>query len=268
MLQARFFLGILFAIFTLNTSLYGKENPKIYLLRAPRSGSHWFFYCSHFLFHKNIHIEDATPLYHHHYYNSSNEEKIISAHNPYDLCLDRESPHRDLLILLVRNYRECLLRNYENAKNVKEEILYQASLNHLSDNREWVLHLRKNHFFHNLRVYDMWNREKRLIVYYEDLLQAPEKTLLEIAAFIGATNKEQEVKDFVDYLEEHMEKSLETYANMGYKSQTRGQSFLYHTYRIGMEKSREIDQLVLRYFPHFTEKYLTRYLLDLKKISK
>jgi hypothetical protein len=137
------------------------------------------------------------------------------------LHLEKNSHNKDLLILLLRNYRECLLREYEKLENVKNEILAQASFNHLSQNKTWVLNLRMNHYFHNLRVFDIWNPEKRLIIYYEDFLQNPQEILLQLAQFMGETGKEAEIQTFVDHIDEHIEKSLKIYETQ-YRSYTRG----------------------------------------------
>jgi hypothetical protein len=266
-LKMRILFGILLLAITIpSTCVYGadvNEPAKIYLLRAPCSGSHWFFYCVNTLFQKAIHTEDRIEPYRADSY-CNNKGKIVTAHNPYDLHLDCNSHNQDLLILLIRNYRECLLRNYKDFESVKNEIIYQASFNHLSHEKEWVLSLRMNHYFHNLRAYEMWNPGKRLIVYYEDLLENPRESLLRIAAFIGETGKDREIQTFVDHIDSHMENSINIYEGPTkvYTSHTRGRSFLYHTQKIGLEKSLELDELVMRCFPDFVKKYLSRYPLD------
>lgn len=253
MIRAYIF-GALLASFMSFISVFGNEPSNVYLLRAPRSGTHWFFYFSRVLFGINIRADARCE-----------GDRIITAHNPYDLHMKEDSYDKDFLILLVRNFRECLLRDYEDPENVKNEILYQASFNSSSYRKNWVLNFRKNHYFHNLRVYDMWNPEKRLIVYYEDLLQTPQEVLLKIAEFIGEANKKDEIQAFIDNLDEHMNESLKIYEglnNRGYKSHTRGRSFLHHTNKIGIDKARKIDKLVLKCFPYLVDKYLSRYLLD------
>jgi hypothetical protein len=260
----RFLLGIILAV-TFYTSAYGTNGsePAIYHLRAPRSGSHWFFYCVNTLFGKGIYYDGSSSCYRDNSY-LRNEGKIVSAHNPYDLHLDKDSRNKDLLILLIRNYRECLIREYEDPELVKNEILYQASFNPLSHDNHWVLNLRMNHYFHNLRVYDIWNPEKRIMVYYEDLLQKPQETLQKLADFLGEKNKEVEISAFIDKIDVHMENSIKIYEgpNKGYISHTRGRSFLYHTNKIGLIKSRELDELVYKCFPDFFNKYLSTYSLD------
>jgi hypothetical protein len=258
MRKLAYLFGNLLAILTSFIGIYGNEPAKIYVLRAPRSGSHWFFYCNNVLFKKNTYPDGEGPMS---YYPYGDGGDIITAHNPYDLHLDIHSHEKDLLILLIRNYRECMLRNYKDPKVVKNQILYQALFNPLAQQKDWVLNLRMNHYFHNLRVYDMWNPEKRLIIYYEDLLQNPKETFLRLANFIGENQKEDTIQAFVDNIEDHMENSLGIYERV-YRSHTRGKSFLHHTYGIGIKKSLEIDRLVMRCFPYFTRKYLKRYLLD------
>ncbi|MCB1111160.1 MAG: sulfotransferase domain-containing protein [Chlamydiales bacterium] len=239
------------------TFAYGDSDDaasRICLLRAPRSGSHWFFYCCNTLFGKNICKETGTIL---DKYPIKDGGNLFIAHNPYDLHLDENN---DRLILLIRNYRECMLREFDTPESVKKEILCQAECNALADDRSWVLNLRKNHYFHNLRVYEHWHPEKRMIVYYEDLLLNPESVLRQVAEFIGEKEKEQTIQAFIDNLDEHIENSLGIYEQT-YHSHTRGKSLLYHTHRVGLEASYEIDQLVIEYFPDLVDKYLTRYLL-------
>lgn len=243
--------------------LPSKENalPKVYVLRAPRSGSHWFFYCNNVLFEKNIYTESSLMT---EFPYKKNGESIFTAHNPYDLYLTDNSYCKDYLILLIRNYRECMVRNYHCPDIVKNEILYQASFNPLSQEKNWVFNLRMNHYFHNLRIYDLWCSKKRLIIYYEDLIENPQETLLQVAKFIGENKKEDAIQEFINNLDTHINNSLAIYERT-HQSHTRGKSLLYHTHKIGMEKSREIDELVIKYFPDFTEKYLSRYLLKLSE---
>lgn len=145
-----YLFGALLTILAPYATIEGNET-KIYLLRAPRSGSHWFFYCANTLFKKSIHTESSKVPYREKSYYNNEGGRIITAHNPYDLHLDSNSHNDDLLILLIRNYRESLLRNYENPEVVKNEIIYQGSFNHFSEQIDWVLNFRMNHYFHNLR---------------------------------------------------------------------------------------------------------------------
>ena len=248
---------ILFFVIYLSvfTNVYGSENLTIYLLRAPCSGSHWFFYLTNTLFEKNILTDGKRYLKE---FPPKAGGNISAAHNPYDLHFRSKSYKNERLIVLVRNYRECMLRNYRLAENVKNEILYQASYNRLALHPDWVFNLRMNHYFHNLRVFELWNPEKRLMVYYEELLTNPRKVISQIAAFIGESSKQDEIDQFVENLEEHSQKSLAIYEGT-YISHSKGKSLLHHSEKIGRKESRKLDQLVRKHFPYFLRKYLSAY---------
>jgi len=235
-----------------------KVSSKIYLLRAPRSGSHWLFYCINAALDKNILHSDGTRVTE---YPLRNGGDITTAHNPYDLHLNVNSDETDLLIFMVRNYRECMLRHFSSPEAVYTEIRHQTTNNHLANNKEWVFNFHANQYFHNFRVYELWNPKNRMIVYYEDLIENPRLVLSQIAHFIEESNKQNAIDNFMQHFNDHFEKSLQIYEET-YTSHTRGKSLLYHTNKAGLDKCFHLDTLVKNAFPEFVEKYLSRYLLD------
>ncbi|NGX48060.1 MAG: hypothetical protein K1000chlam3_01447 [Chlamydiae bacterium] len=249
----------------MSTMLANQESPEeICFLRSPRSGSHWLLYCL-------VEIADFEVIscnesrIHSIYFPEKEGPKIFSAHHPAALRITQDSfMSNDILILMVRNYRECLIRRYQSFSKVRDELRYESTFCYLDSfppDLNQIASYHKNNYFHNIRCFENWNPEKRYLIYYEDFIDDPEKVLYEILSFLKIDNINEKLSKFMSDFDFHRNKSLSLY-DKAYKSQSKGQDILFHSKQIGYDDSKRIDDLVKALFPYYFQKYLARYELN------
>ena len=157
---------------------YKKQKNKIFLLSYPRSGNTWMRYC----------LESLTkrPTLE---YLGGNEFPGLNEWWPFsmkfaNIDISKDiiwkihfryvlkkagyfNKNRDKIILLLRDYKEALIRN----KGI-----------HIFDGNFFIKKAVQR-FLDNLVLFDEWSPENRLLIHYEDLIKSPKPTTIPI--FIG-----------------------------------------------------------------------------------
>ena len=156
------------------------------------------------------------------------------------------------VILVVRDYRECLLRHHkqlwESKKNVaeflQEEEVPQAPM--------W--------YIKNIEAFDKFEG-KKLLVYYEDLLLEPQPVIESIAQFLSFDTQKTQL--FIEELDEHFQKSVSSYnlGGYGHATVTASTKSLQHHSNSNLNPGQvvEFDEFYFENFPDLAEKYLSRY---------
>ncbi len=228
---------------------YNQHIPKTYLLSYPRSGNTWMRYCIECL------LQRPTLEY---------RQGMIAKHNCplgfwWDLGTDFSKdpvwkvhdkgwmrrmgtldPQAETLILIVRNYKEAITRHMR--RPLHTSMLKQG-------------HVKV--YFDNLLLYEAWNPAKRLLIYYEDLLSQPEKTLKQLVAFFNGDV--DEVNAFMLEITKHKKKCVDIYVDYEGPSLTQGKYLIYHSHQIEDEERKNIDTYVAETYPLLWQKYLNRY---------
>jgi hypothetical protein len=205
--------------------------------------------------HKNVKFADY----------SRNDESIVLFHYFTSSSLgflSNQKNNEDKLILLIRDYRECLLRNYNYDINV---IKKQITMWNISDLKKYKNNIEHNqiyrfNYFNNLYYFDAYQGPK-LLMYYEDVIREPKKSLLKMFDFLGEST--QYFNTFFNNLKYHKQKSLDLYFSHGGGSASRAKCLHYHSAKLGYLRCVELDDLVIKNHPVLWEKYLKRY--DTKK---
>lgn len=143
-----------------------------------------------------------------------------------------------LFILLIRNPKECLLRG-GTVKDLKNFGRSSAP------------------FFANLQIYDNWNPKTRKLIYYEDLIEHPRKTLKSILDFLGEDDRY--LNDFMLHFEQHKQNSLDFYTFTDHVSRTKGKKSLFYSNKLTKQKKIAIDNAIKNANPQLWNKYLVRY---------
>lgn len=256
----RKFLFFIAFPFLLISFLFSKDH-EILFLSTPHSGTHWGLYCLCNLLEKQV-IFNRGPVQVDIFKNRFIDHKngfIYAAHNPKDLWIKKDGDKEDILILILRNYKECLVRIYKTAPSVINQIKAEANFKWLDKYKNLALIQAHDHYFNNLRCYDVWNPSKRFLIYYEDLLENPEKVLYDLTVFFNL--EEKTLDKFLQNLNFHIKTSLGIF-NAKKKlggSQSKGKDILYHSKKIGRKNCILIDSQVKSLFPNYFEKYLKRY---------
>ncbi len=254
------FRNFIYLACMLSISLFGGDQ-EILVLSTYRCGTHWSLYCLSYLLHRDVifrrGIGEETL------YKAAEDESngyIFAGHCPKELWIKKEGDKNDLLIVVVRNYRECLMRHLGSVAAIVDDLKMQATYNWLDANRVAALVLCSSQYINNVRCYDSWDPSKRYLIFYEDLINNPMSVLLDVVYFLGEIPDENTWRFFED-LEVHKHVCLRDYTTMG-GSQSKGTDNLYHSKKMGLKNCRLIDNLVEQLFPYYFHKYLKRYKLD------
>ena len=203
-----------------------------------RSGTNWLRY---FI---EVTAEQPTP----------GHERHIKGRQDY--CIDRAhagfpiASKHPKIILVLRDYRECLIRHH-TAKKIRT---YPSIASFLSDTKpsqpaSW--------YIQNIAAFDAFPKEK-LLLYYESLIQEPERELKRLAEFLNL--KPEKTQAFLKQLPQHQQASIGHYQK-NQKSETSGnpKHLQYHAQKLSPEQGRAFDAYYQEHYPKLFEQYLSRY---------
>ena len=225
-----------------------KKDFGYFLMSYPRSGSNWFRYCSEFLTKK----PSIGPNHNQTVLNSpfgSRLEMGVDLSRDYILYRAHEleeGVEGKPLIILIRNYKECILRHTHRGSS-------GATLSQIKE----VFSREKLMYLNVLRFYEK-SKENKFIVYYEDLIKYPESTLRGVLEFFGENGNY--LKDFINNYDRHRATSYNQYTTLLEKSETQGDpnKLKYHSNFLSGDILLQIDQLFKEEKVLF-DKYLLRY---------
>lgn len=148
------------------------------------------------------------------------------------------SEEEDSLILILRNYKECIVRHNKQSALNNQKVREENCKKYLS----------------NIGFYDKWGG-KKVVLYYEDLIYNFKKHYRKILKIVDV-NKEKHEEMF-NNLEEHKKLCLKQYDKVC-GSQSLGTKKFYHSKNISSYLKLEFDSYIKRNKLH--TKYLSRYL--------
>lgn len=195
--------------------------------------------------------------------NETRNRAIIFNHAPAWVHLNEAKPSQDYLIVIVRDYHECITKHvaFKNQKNESfdaETILkwFRNIPNFVAP--ENCFESDKVHYMNILRCYDKWNPQKRVLVYYEDLLTDFESTMRECIEKLHVPHPHLE--EFLLQKEERLEECRESY-RWG-ETASNGDLKFHQEKWLTPEIAVEIDAILERKFPYFCRTYLKRYKIS------
>lgn len=216
------------------------EIPKIrtLLLSYPRSGNTWLRYCVEKLTDKKTTYALFPPFY---FGNDNDLEKFGIVSMDSDSLTEVKSnkvilekthfwkdefnevfneKKENRLILLIRDYRECLPRHAHFNKNI-----------YLNESKK---------FNENLKIYDKLNLNK-ILIYYEDLILKTKETLSKILFFLNEYD-EKKLNLFIESLDHHRSESINIYDKTE-KSFTKGENLHSHKSKLSDLDINYLDSL-------------------------
>ncbi len=220
---------------------------KIFLLSYPRSGNTLMRYCLEFL-------TQRASFYR---WSSLNMDRPIADTTGFPIDTTKrpiEKVHRkremvgftneDCLIFLLRDPIETLVREIGSdnflmlIKGVKPPapIFSHYSL-----------------YFDNLKIFSEWKEENKILVYYEDFLREPRKTLQRVLTFLG--DSDEKLDELMERFDEHKKRALEVY-NM---SESQGKDLHYHAKKLTLEEREEIQGFIQEKYKDLWHLFLERY---------
>jgi len=154
------------------------------------------------------------------------------------------------MLLLVRNYKEVVIRhNSDQSKN--KDFNFYESLERMPSNFTQPA----VSYIHPIHVYDNWANKKH-IVYYEDLVEKPFETIQKMGEVMGF-----QTEGFLDNYYFHKDRSVNAYSTQEPSgSWTKGgQIKTLYEKQISEKQKEAWDQCLKFEFPVLFEKYLKRY---------
>lgn len=215
------------------------------LVSYPRSGQTWLRYCFEVI--TDLSVYGNIPLTDELNYNLSvvkkniNYFKLATTHNFY---ASQEKHKSNKLILLLRNYKECIRRHRED--NYFDDLISKKYC--IKEEPSYLM---------NLKLFDECNLEK-IYIYYEDLIVYPKETLIKVFNFMNI--KTYDIDNFMKNYKIHKNKSVSKYKDIFKKENqtTNGDKLLY--YSLGKEKENKLMEDYLKfYFPKLYNKFLKVY---------
>ncbi len=213
------------------------------LITYSRSGTNWLRYV--------IELLTGRPTPGHKRLHGGEDYVIDRAHQGYRVAHEYER-----IILVIRNYKESLIRHYIDEwkdSNERRDTLDVVGFLESKSGRQppgW--------FIKNIKAYDAFGGDK-LLLYYEDLMTDPETELRKLIEFLDLPR--DGVDDFFANLEEHKQKSVNLYRE-NQKSYTEGDAskLSYHSDSLlSDEEKRAFDAYYIERYPELFERYLKRY---------
>lgn len=150
----------------------------------------------------------------------------------------------DSLLLIVRNYKECLVRHHSGQNDV------DGIINKYGEN-----------YLNLVEKFDNFEGNK-FFVYYEDLINDNEfqRILFDIKNFLNCINglniSNKKVEKFLNELDWHRKNSLSSYSGT---SQTGGEKVKYHQKTLNQKEREKMDEYFWDKNSILSDKYLSKY---------
>lgn len=154
------------------------------------------------------------------------------------------------IVLVLRDYKECLLRQNKESWLKHPDVYSFLTSEELKQPPYW--------YIKNLEAFDAFEGEK-LLIYYEDLLNAPKETFSKLSIFLDLNQLRTHL--FLRNLDQHFQASVEAYTKGGHSSETSSTKDLHFHSKMTLtpEHIGEFDQFYLVRYPKIANKYLLRY---------
>jgi len=168
---------------------------------------------------------------------------IIKHHNPRNIV---QTPgiqplirSQDKLILIVRDYKELYFRKAKKQYH-GNSVAYLAN------------------YFELLELFDLWQEDRKLLVYYEDIISEPEEVFSQLLTFLE--DSFDYLFPFIEQIKWHKERCLALYNYPGHCESLGRQDFSY-TKDVPPKVLKKIEQEIKSKRPNLFTKYLKRYEL-------
>jgi len=217
------------------------------LLSYPRCANSWLRFCIENISHRPTYPDNDYIKEIRKHINVSGDYILRKEHSLYEkdriygkVATNKDVYNKSKLILLLRNYKECVIKQKQDYNDV---ILGQNKSPY--------------NYMENINEYHKWPRDKKLLIYYEDLIMNPKKELLKCVKFLNL--KEKNLNFFMDKYDFYKKISVESYdLNTQKGSSTKGEHLRYHSINSGIDFKEWDDKIIEKHSDLFN-KYLIRY---------
>lgn len=243
--------------FILLLLVHASCSARIYLHGYHRCGNHLLSYSINHILNKPV-IGDP--------YSGKNipipEDAIAFSHRAKTLGLDRANHSRDFLIVIVRDYHECLLRdkfNYvSDYSQIKpEQIIAEERIKCSNIGTQNCYSCNELNYINCLRCYDRWNEQRRYLIYYEDLITHFEETIQGCLDKFNIT--QHYLQEFMQHYDERMFEIKQIYRKHQKATLSEGDIHYHKNRLLTTDQAKRFDAIYRTNFPILFEKYLKRY---------
>lgn len=237
------------------------QTEYLYLLTEPRSGTHWlqasvqYFTKRRLLpFEQDRILQKNLPMFGMNILNVTIDDQlkpIFRTHcekNMNEALGDITTfSKQNKLIFLTRNYKEIFARHMRTRR---QKTFKKASIK--------LRHILED-YLNKIAFYEKWNKNNRLLLYYEDLISKPQETMQRIADFVEAPKERFQL--YFDNYQHNRKQSLDFYQNhVIFGSKSKGNKTESHSLKLSKAEKGKLDRIIFEKNSKLANRYLQRYL--------
>ena len=232
---------------TNNVNTGYKSYSKPLLISYPRSGTNWIRYVIEYLTQKPTPGETRLIRGNNKFYRAINGDFVIDRAHNGEFIIEKHTK----VLLILRNYKECLIRQFKNKWNN-----YPSIQSFLEDE---TLHTPCNWYMSNIKAFNQYSGDKKLL-YFEDMIEKPLQFIDDLVEFLNLPTKR--LANLKENLTDHQKTSVGLYTKRGKESFTNGkkENLKIHSSSLSQSQLYEFDNYYLSNFRELTNLYLARYL--------
>lgn len=176
---------------------------------------------------------------------NASKKPLYRAHHAHEIQGWNKNGNK--LICIIRNYKECITREHQ-----------RKSISKLLDKIERG-DPTAEHYIDNLRVFDAWDKDNRLLIYYEDLISKPDEEIKKVLTFLRESVPTNLSKESLQDTSQKILSSYHTQHISSGGSHSKGKDLLYHSKQMTLKQLKRWDELISKKDPELWERYLKRY---------
>lgn len=228
-------------------------SAQTFLYSIPRSGSHFFIYSMGYLTLKPFTNIDLLK-------EGRNADMNSPFANPFKLDIDPQLPpllvrthskesidkirsNQDKLILILRNPLEVIIAEKKMKSDPDREITEHDL----------------NKYIEYITYFDKWPKDRRLLLYYEDLIDNPREVFDKALTFLN--HKKNRLDPFIDRIDYFRNLARQKYSAHFPHNPVQSSGLAHHRYDLANWKKthNQIISLFSRKYPRLYQDYLKRY---------
>lgn len=178
-------------------------------------------------------------------------------HEGQDYVIDRahcgfpEMEFHPGVLLLIRDYRECLVRHHQRNWHPQDDVEVFLEDKKTDQPPNW--------YIENIKEFDSYGGKKEVIYYEDEILKNPKKSVSKVSNFLSLESKKTE--EFTNDINKHVNRSIGLYKEGGHSSSTpESKDTMKHAKEnLTRKQIRDFDKYYSSNYPKIFEKYLSRY---------
>ena len=178
-------------------------------------------------------------------------------HEGQDYVIDRahcgfpEMEFHPEVLLLIRDYRECLVRHHQRSWHPQDDVEEFLEDKMVDQSPTW--------YIKNIKEFEKYDGKKEVIYYENEILKNPIKSVKKTASFLSLDPERTE--KFINNVDEHVKRSVGLYKEGGHSSSTaESKDSMHHAKKnLTTKQLRDFDEYYSSRYPKIFEKYLSVY---------